>query len=953
MPELLKLPAACWLAEAEAGALLLTATGHLQRHLHETYARHRAEQGLVAWDTPAILTWHAWLERMWQERLLAGADGAEPTVLLHAAQSTTLWQQVLTADVRTRDLLHLGGLARQAEAAWTLLHAWDLGAAVAGARGGRPEETHFAAWARSYGEQTERRGWCDGARLPGHVARWIAGGALPVPGRILLAGFDAFDPAQGRVLEALALRGSVCVELEPPACGASGTDGTLQRVACVDAEAEVEAAARWARAQLDAGATTVGIVVQGLEGRAGQVERVFRDLLAPDAALPGADERSLPYHLSLGPALADVPLVRGALRLLRLVGPAMALEPLEAALLVPYLGGAAAERERRGLLVTRLRKLGDPAVTLDTVTRQAAQSCPELARHLGAAMQLLARLPARQSYAAWAQACTDLLRALGWPGHGEGGRTLSSVEFLAYERWRDLLDELCGLDLVLPPTERGEALTRLHELATGTPFLPPSDPAPVQILGHLEAAGLAFDRLWVLGMDDADWPRPPQPNPLLPLAVQRARGLPRASAERELRFAERVTARLQGAAPRVVMSHAEQQGAARLGPSPLIAALPLVSLESPGMPTQQRLADQLRQHLLANRCSEPRGNEPLRALPSGTAQHSGTSIFSDMAACPFRAQARHRLGAEDAPLPEPGLSPADHGSLLHAVLQRVWRSLGNQAALQAQSESALTAQLKEAIKSALNEFRSGHGRVTPALAQLESERLERLARALLELERTQRSPFAVTASEQAVETTVGGLQVRLRMDRVDTLAGGGRVLLDYKSGQAYPKQWLGERPEAPQLPLYAIAHPAPPVALAFVRVHSDEVGFAGVAARDVGIPGVLACQDWKAGQKALAEPGTAGSRQLDNRPTKAQCTGTGASGATITWDDLLARWRQVLGSLGERFRAGQAAVDPQKSACEYCPLPALCRIDEQGSLARADEGAADGDIPEQEGGDDA
>lgn len=955
MPELHRLPAVRWLAEAEAGSLLLTATGHLQRHLHESYARHKAEQGRVVWEAPSILTWHAWLERMWQERLMAGVGDSEPAVLLHPAQSAALWRQVLAADGATRSLLHADGLARQAETAWRLLHAWDLGTAVAAAREVRPEAARFAAWARSYREHTKRRGWFDGARLPGSVARWVEEGALPAPGRIVLAGFDTFDPAQVRLLDALLRRGTACAELEAPSSGASGEDGTLQRVAFTDAEAEAEAAARWARSQLDLGAATVGIVVQGLEARAGQLERIFRDLLAPDSVLPGADDQSLPYRLSLGPPLAEVPLVRGAFRLLGLGGHKLDLEPLEAALLLPYLGGAAAERERRGLLVTRLRKLGDPALTLDGVIRHATQACPELTRHLNAAKHLLARLPGRQSHAAWAQSFTDLLRALGWPGHGEGGRTLSSAEFLAYERWRDLLDELCGLDLVLPHVDRGEALARLRELAAASSFLPPADAAPVQILGHLDAAGLSFDRLWVLGMDNADWPRPPQPHPLLPIALQRARGLPRASAERELRFAERVTARLQGAAPRIVMSYAEQQGAARLRPSPLIAALPAGSPMDLGLPDQPSLAQGVRQHLSATTCSEPRGEELLRPLPPGTALRSGTGIFEDMAACPFRAQARHRLGADDAPLPEPGLSPADHGSLLHAVLHRVWAKLGNQASLRSQSDAALSTLLKEAIQRALNEFRSGHERLSAALANLEAERLERLALALLDLERTQRPPFAVTASEQALEATVGGVQVRLRMDRVDTLADGSRLLLDYKSGQASPAQWLSERPEAPQLPLYAVAHPALPVAIAFVRVRSERVRYAGVSAQDIGIPGVLACADWKAGRETAMDAAPARDRSREDDTAETQGTSPHATGV-LSWDALLAHWRRVLASLGADFRAGEAAVDPQRTACRYCPLPGLCRIDELGSLARADESAADSLATdrggaEQEGGD--
>ena len=41
------------------------------------------------------------------------------------------------------------------------------------------------------------------------------------------------------------------------------------------------------------------------------------------------------------------------------------------------------------------------------------------------------------------------------------------------------------------------------------------------MLGRAESAGLRFDHLWLAGLAQASWPPVPEPNPLLPLAVQR------------------------------------------------------------------------------------------------------------------------------------------------------------------------------------------------------------------------------------------------------------------------------------------------------------------------------------------------------------------------------------------------------------------------------------------------
>ena len=90
----------------------------------------------------------------------------------------------------------------------------------------------------------------------------------------------------------------------------------------------------------------------------------------------------------------------------------------------------------------------------------------------------------------------------------------------------------------------------------------------------LEAAGARFDHLWVTGLEDRAWPAPPRPNPFLPSRLQRARGVPHSSGERELAYARRLTARLLASAPEVVVSCALHEGDTDLRPSPLILHLP-------------------------------------------------------------------------------------------------------------------------------------------------------------------------------------------------------------------------------------------------------------------------------------------------------------------------------------------------------------------------------------------
>ena len=92
--------------------------------------------------------------------------------------------------------------------------------------------------------------------------------------------------------------------------------------------------------------------------------------------------------------------------------------------------------------------------------------------------------------------------------------------------------------------------------------------APVQILGVLEASGVRFDHLWIMGLHDEALPAHANPHPFIPISMQREHKLPHASAERELEYATKLMERLFASAPHVVLSYPEMDGDRALSPSP-------------------------------------------------------------------------------------------------------------------------------------------------------------------------------------------------------------------------------------------------------------------------------------------------------------------------------------------------------------------------------------------------
>ena len=123
----------------------------------------------------------------------------------------------------------------------------------------------------------------------------------------------------------------------------------------------------------------------------------------------------------------------------------------------------------------------------------------------------------------------------------------------------------------------------------------------------------------------------------------------------------------------------------------------------------------------------------------------------------------------------------------------------------------------------------------------EAARIATLVREWLDDVDRARPPFAVAETEAPRPLALGGLDLRLRLDRIDTLADGGIAIIDYKTGLAAAGQWFDARPQAPAArPLRAggarasrrPCRCAPPR----TRVKPGEMRVHGIAA-DAGVAG--------------------------------------------------------------------------------------------------------------------
>lgn len=869
------------------GAAAITGSRRLARWLKREFDRAQRAAGLALWPTPDILPLSAWLQRAY-----ADTAGADAPLLLSPLQEQALWERAVQEAEAANYLLQIPSTATAAREAWQLAHGyrlWDVLERLPLNEDARA----FLRWCRRYRSLGEAMGAVDSARLPDLLASRVHDRRIAVPRQAVLCGLDETTPQERELLAALAAAGCRIARLAPPA-----GEAVVRRIPLPCARDEILDAARWARARLEADPRArIGIVVPDLAQHRSRVVRSFTRVMRPAAGLPGASSGALPFNVSLGEPLSACPLVDTALAALELLRGEMDLIRLGSLLRSPFLGAAESELARRALLDSELRARGEPEIELQRLRILALQAdsrgelrpcaAPDLARRVEGLIALADGARAARPPSAWVETFFAALKTLGFPGE----RALSSQEYQALGRWRELLASLATLDAATPRLSLGAALSRVRRMAADTLFQPETPEVPVQVLGVLEAAHLEFDHLWVMGLTDEAWPPSARPNPFLPVPLQIREGLPHAGAERELAFARRLTEGWSRAAGELVLSHPRREDDRDLGVSPLIAALPAADVSVLALPDAPGYRDVIHTASRLERIDDVQGP----AHPPGMGARGGTRMFQDQAACPFRAFAVHRLFSAALDEPRPGLGAAERGSLLHDVLARVWTQLRSRDGLERADPARLQAMVQSAASHSVGELARKRPRTLAGrYAALEQERLARLVLAWLKVER-ERGDFQVEASEARREFSVGGVTIRGKLDRVDLLPDGRRAVIDYKTGKADPKHWDGERPEEPQLPLYAVGAGDPVAAVAFARIRPGEMAFRGVAADDVGMPGLKSREDW---------------------------------------ESLLQQWRETLEALGRAFAAGAAAVDPRKypQTCKYCGQAPLCRIHERIDL---------------------
>ncbi len=732
------------------GGTVVTASERGARAVAAAYHRARQAEGLTAWPAPNVRDWQSVALEEWEKR------NRDARMVLNPLQEQALWAGIVKKRHGEADLevprQRLAAMAMDAHRLICFYAPQFLNAKVRSTW--QQDAGAFSDWLVAFDDECRRRECVSAARLALELAKLLESDRAE-RSELLLAGFDRILPVQRTLLEAWG-------PWREAGFGEAATE-----VSFLEAEhtsQELAACALWCKREFTSNPGARLLVVTQNEARQrGEIERALLRYAEPE----GWSGTSAPlFEFSLGVPLAQTALGRGALLTLTWLSEAITENEIDWLLSTGQI--AADGDETRALTAfmrgLRRRSLQRTEWTLtDWMTHRGVEVLPDawMRRMTQAKRDLEKEARQARSPVEWVELAKQLLETAHWPG----GRLLGSEEHQVTQRLGRVMDDCASLGFDgerVPWRDFVDALDRAAALAL---FAPESQDAPILIAGPAETAGLAVDGIWFLGASEDAWPAPGTTHPFLPIGVQRAARMPHAAAQFDWELAQAMTARLMASAQQVNFSYARQSEDVETRPSRVITKI---------TDTPRELPNDLRPARAKDAATEEWTDESRVPFPGGKVR-GGAGVLTAQSQCPFKAFATARLGAELWDAAEAGLTAAQRGKLLHAVLKLAWDvregGMGSHAALMAIANLRGFVE-QRVLRAMAAELRNGEREtMPPRYLELEHVRLTNLVTEWLEYEKT-RAPFTVEGTEIEKPKQIGGLDLRLRMDRVDRLKDG-------------------------------------------------------------------------------------------------------------------------------------------------------------------------------------
>ena len=663
-------------------------------------------------------------------------------------------------------------------------------------------------------------------------------------------GFKQRTPEQNKLFEIL----------ECQSLNSRPLENNIQALSFIDQETELEAIAKWAKeVSLKNPNSQIGVVIPNLSQLQHLVKSTFDQEF--DASL--LETHHKPYNISLGMSLCQYPLIQHLLSVLKIsrqiIKGNIELEMLMKTVTSPYINGALIESNSRAFLVNRILRLGCEEATTQKVLK-LMKDCPVLIQIVNALRSL--KIDKKIALEDSLESINLLLLTWGFTSD----RSLSSSEYQLFEKYQNESLILNRLSNFYKKVSLFDAIKILNTHLNSVIFQPKSGAANIHILGALEAEGLYFDYAWVSSMTSNFIPGKIKMPLFIPQKTSIEYELPNSNFLLVTEDAKVTLKALNNLSPETTYSYAKLMQNREELPSPYIDFKDY--LEGSFINTSSR------ELIYIDDYEAPKIKE--------LTIKKGVKTLQNQMSCAFRGFAA-RLDIDDFEAPHIGLSRLQQGNLIHKILETFFNEIKSGASLLRLTELELDNLIEKHTESATLSLPKSNFKLN------EKIRLVKIIRQYIDLEK-QRSDFEVIKTESTSEVDINGLKFSTRIDRMDRLANGDSLIIDYKTGKDVKvSQMTGDPIDQAQLPIYAVTNSVDGVA--FATINSNDCQFKAITKNKSELPL---------------------TKQAINRMPE--------------WDKQINEWTSILNSASEQFQNGIASVLPVKNACDYCDYDLLCRV---------------------------
>ncbi len=361
------------------GYTIVTGTERLGHLVRDEFNLYQISQGSESWPSPQSMTWDAWLRSIWFELEQARLTGHRQ--LLTSNQTTLLWERLISESIREEHqddfaylLWHVNSTASAAKNAYRQMCSYKISTSDFGDEVSE-DVSMFVQWLDKYRSFLQDSNMLDIESAPSEIIARIQQVADLINLKVAIAEIEDWTPQHQWIVDEMRNAG---VDVQIIESYISKMPDDVVRVDFGTLDEEISKCASWARTVIEQNSEKcrVGIAVPNLSELQPRIERIFAATLNPNALLEKRQAHNFSFHITIGTALNQVPLVVDMFNLIELMRPKFDIECFSAVLRSDRIKGWDAESEARSKLAMNLVKMGSKSVSIANVIRFIDYSRP-------------------------------------------------------------------------------------------------------------------------------------------------------------------------------------------------------------------------------------------------------------------------------------------------------------------------------------------------------------------------------------------------------------------------------------------------------------------------------------------------------------------------------------------------------------------------------------------------